>query len=129
MSPMSLEIPTVFDYNGKQFEFDFRDADNAERYEDAIKKMESEEKELEKEGSASVIIRGQCAFLKRFFDRVLGDGAGKAICGERDNLMCCYNAYDAFLSFVREQSKSMLEYKNSFGKYSNRQQRRHPPKK
>lgn len=126
---MSLETSTIFEYNGAEYEFDFGDAENAERYEAAIKQMEADEKALEKSGATSAIIRGQCVFLKRFFDNVLGDGAGNAVCGEKDNIRSCYSAYDEFLSFIRSQNQSLIAFKNNFGKYSNREQRRHPASK
>jgi len=125
---MSLETSTVFKYNGAEYEFDFSDADNAEAYEKAIKQMEVDEKKLEKDGTAAALIRGQCAFLKKFFDEVLGAGAGEAVCGAKDNLLNCYEAYDAFLAFIRAQNQNIISRKNSFGKYSNREQRRHPAK-
>lgn len=121
---MSQEVKTRLEYNGVSYEFDVRDADQSEVFEDAIAKMEEEEKTLPKDGKASAIIRAQCAMLKKFFDRVFGEGAGNALCTEKSNISVCYDAYEQFLLMVREQKDDIIGAKNVFAKYSNRQQRR-----
>lgn len=123
---MSQEVDTKFCWNGAEYEFDARDADDAERFEKAIDQMGKEEAELPKAGKASELIRGQCAMLKRFFDRVLGEGAAVAVCGEKDNYHNCTAAYKAFLELVKEQKDDILSTKNSFAKYSNRNRRAIP---
>lgn len=121
---MSQSINTVFKHNGAEYEFDIRDADDSERFENAIEKMKSVEKGLSKIGKGSEIIRGQCKMLKDFFDDVLGNGAGAALCTEKDNLSLCYQAYELFLEMVRAQKEDIIKAKNTFLKYSNREQRR-----
>ena len=121
---MSQEVKTTFEYNGATYEFDIRDADQSEIFETAIGEMEKEEKSLPKDGKASAIIRAQCGMLKKFFDRIFGEGAGDAICTEKSNISVCYAAYEAFLLMVREQKEDIIGAKNVFAKYSNRQQRR-----
>lgn len=127
--------PTVFEFNGAKYEFDVRDADSAALFEDAIEQMRVEEKNQPKVGKISDIIRYQCNFLKTFFDRCLGEGAGVAICGEKDKVNVCYEAYEAFLNHVASQRDylKLSNGANPFSKYSNREQRRaaakKPPKK
>lgn len=123
---MSLEVSTIFQYNGVKYTFDFRDAEDAALYEDAIAKMGEEEKAIKKDGKVSDMIKDQCILIKTFFDRVFGSGAGDALCTERSNVKLCYDAYYSFIEFARAQNQSVIDYKNSFGKYSNRAQRRHP---
>lgn len=118
------KVKTVFDYNGVSYEFDVRDADTSEKYEDALEKMAKEEKEIPKTGKGSEIIRAQCKMLKNFFDSCLGKNAGTAICGEKNNIAVCYEAYGAFLDMIATQKDGILASKNTFQKYSNRQQRR-----
>ena len=125
---MSLNINTKFEYNGMSYDFDARDAEYAETLEEALEILRTEEKELPKDGKASSMILSHCSMLKRFFDNVLGEGAGVAICTERNNLSVCYDAYEKFLLLVREQKEDVLEAKNVFAKYSNRQQRREKKK-
>lgn len=123
---MSQTVSTIFAYNGVEYAFDVSDADDAERMDKATKNMAESEKTLEKVGSTAEIIRGQCKLLKDFFVDIFGEGAGDAICTAKNNLNVCYDAYDSFLELVREQKSVLLSRGNSFKKYSNRQQRRHP---
>ena len=110
---MSHDELITFNYNGHSFVYDIADADEAERYEAAIKKMGETEKALTKEVSIAVIYRAQCKYLKTFFDDVLGAGAGEKICGERDNITTCYNAYMDFLRFVSVQRDNILDTRNA----------------
>lgn len=121
---MSQEVNTLFQYNGVEYEFDVRDADASEKFEDAVDKMQAEEIAMPKAGKTSELIRAHCKLIKDFFDRVLGDGAGDAVCSEKNNISLCYGAYEAFLEVVRSQKDDILRAKNTFSKYSNRQQRR-----
>lgn len=121
---MSQENKTVFEYNGYEYEFDIADADYSEKYEVAIEAMAKEEKEIPKAGKLSEIYRAQCGMIKRFFDNVFVEGAGANVCGARDNVTKCYDAYLAFIEFVKAQRDGVIEAKNSLSKYSNRAQRR-----
>lgn len=126
---MSQEVITVFKYNGAEYECDVRDADTSERFEDAVEKMKEEEKNLPKTGKTSELIRAHCKLIKDFFDRVLGEGAGNALCTEKSNVSKCYAAYEAFLEVIRLQKDDIVNSKNTFSKYSNREQRRAAAKK
>ena len=116
---MSQNYNTVFAYNGVEYSFDVSDAADAQRMEDALLKMDATEKNLPKEGRVSVIYKGQCTMLKEWLDDVLGEGAGKALCGELDNVMACYNAYEAFLDFVAEQNQYIQQTKVKFQNRTN----------
>lgn len=121
---MSQNIETKFKYNGAEYEFDVRDADDAEKFEAALNAMKEAEKEVPKTGKSSDIIRAQCKMLKDFFDDCLGAGAGVAICTDRSNISAHYAAYEHFLNYIKAQKDDILSAKNTFAKYSNRQQRR-----
>lgn len=121
---MSQNIETKFKYNGAEYEFDVRDADDAEKFEAAINAMKEAEKEAPKTGKTSEIIRAQCKMLKDFFDGCLGEGAGVAICTDKSNISAHYAAYEHFLNYIKAQKDDILSAKNTFAKYSNRQQRR-----
>ena len=118
------QVETVFRYNNFEGEFDVRDADTAERFESSLEEMRKEEKTLPKTGRNSNIIRANCKLIKDFFDRCFEEGAGRAICGEKDNFGKCTEAYMAFLDLIQGQSKSMSDIRNTFSQYSNREQRR-----
>lgn len=126
---MSQEVNTLFQYNGVEYEVDVRDADTSEKFEDAVEKMKEEEANLPKTGKSSELIRSHCKLIKDFFDRVLGEGAGNAVCTEKSNISLCYAAYEAFLEVVRSQKDDIVRARNTFGKYSNREQRRAAAKK
>lgn len=121
---MSQNIETKFKYNGAEYDFDVRDADDAEKFEAAINAMKEAEKEVPKTGKTSEIIRAQCKMLKDFFDGCLGEGAGVAICTDKSNISAHYAAYEHFLNYIKAQKDDILSAKNTFAKYSNRQQRR-----
>lgn len=110
---MSHEELIKFDYNGHCYTFDIADADEAEKYENAIKEMEKTEKALPKDGTLSAITRAQCRYLKDFFDAVLGHGAGNNLCGEKDNISHCIEAYKAFLAFVARQRDAIFDTRNT----------------
>lgn len=126
---MSQEVNTLFQYNGVEYEVDVRDADTSEKFEEAVEKMKTEEAAMPKTGKTSELIRAHCKLIKDFFDRVLGDGAGNAVCSEKNNISLCYGAYEEFLEVVRSQKDDIVRARNTFGKYSNRQQRRAAEKK
>lgn len=117
------QAETIFRYNGAEYEFDIRDADDAERYEKAIANMEKTEAATPKEGNISTIYRAQCSMIKTFFDECLGAGAGIAICTTKDNVSVCYQAYLAFVEFAAKQKDDVLGFKNTFAQYSNRSRR------
>jgi len=110
---MSHDELITFNYNGHSFVYDIADADEAEKYEAAIKKMGETEKSLPKDGTISVIYRAQCKYLKDFFDDILGAGAGEKVCGTKDNITTCYNAYIDFLRFIAAQRDSILDTRNA----------------
>lgn len=129
---MSQEnVKTIYSFNGVEYEFDVRDADMAEKFETAIDQMKEDEKNAPKTGRISDLIKYQVAFLKKFFDTCLGEGAGNAVCGEGNKLNVCYEAYEQFLVLVRGQRDyvTLSNSSNPFSKYSNRQQRRAASKK
>lgn len=123
---MSQEVNTVFKYRDVELEFDIADADNSDRFEQAVNRMAEDEKMLPKTGKLSVIYRAQCKLIKDFFNGCIEPGAGDKICTKADNVRICYDAYDEFLKFVSAQKTSIMSYKDVFSKYSNREQRRHP---
>ena len=118
------EIKTMFEYNGVSYDFDVRDADDEEKFENALESLQKEEDAMPKVGKASEQMRAQCKALKNFFDNCLGEGAGVKLCTEKNHLVVHYQAYEAFLNFVRAQKDEIVGYKNTFSQYSNRQQRR-----
>ena len=110
---MSHDELITYNRNGNNFIFDIADADEAEKYEKAINRMGEAEKAMPKDGSVSAIYRAQCKCLRTFFDDVLGASAGVKICGEKDNVTICYDAYIDFLKFVSAQRDHILDTRNA----------------
>lgn len=125
------QVNTKWEINGKTFELDLEDADTAERYEEAFDKMGDEEKKMPKDGKASEKIRAYCKLFENLYDRLFGEGSGKAILGEKANTRICNEVYDDFLNFVSTQKSQTLAQQSSIvSKYSpNRAQRRAAVKK
>lgn len=114
---------TIWEVNGKSFEFDATDADDCERYESAVEKLRKNEQNIKKDGKESEIIRAFCKMFRDFFDDVLGEGASETIfTGKKTSIAVYLEIYEDFLAFVRGQKDGMNEL---FMKYQpNRQQRR-----
>ena len=119
-------VNTKWEINGKTYELDLEDADTADRYESAFDLMEKEEKQMPKDGKMSDRIRAYCKIFENLYDRIFGEGSGKAILGEKANTRICNEVYDDFLRFVSTQKQESLDFQNSMvSKYSpNRAQRR-----
>lgn len=117
---MSQEVITLFRYNGAEYEFDARDADEVKRMEAAVDQMGAEERDIPKDGRASDMYRAQCDMLKRFFDRILGEGAGVALCTEKNNIAVHYDAYEQFLAFVSAQKDDVVKARQTFRELATR---------
>lgn len=120
------QVNTMWEINGLSYELDLQDAETAERYEDAFDKMADEEKNLSKAGKLSERIRAYCDLFTNLYDRLFGEGSGKAILGDKANIRTCNEIYDDFLAFVAKQRDETLAFQNNMvNKYSpNRAQRR-----
>lgn len=125
------QVNTKWEINGKTYELDLEDAETAERYESAFEMMDKEEKQMPKDGKPSERIRSYCKLFENLYDRIFGDGSGKAILGDKANTRICNEVYDDFLRFVSFQKQESLAFQNSLvSKYSpNRAQRRAAAKK
>jgi len=117
--------PGTFKWGGKEYPFDFRDADDAEKYEKAYDEMKEKIGKMPKDGKASSIMRWNCRIIREFFDSLFGEGAGAEICGEKDNLGIVNESFKAFMVHARGQSAEIQHMKNELnGIASNREQRR-----
>lgn len=131
---MSQEIkkaPLTFAYNGSpEYHFDIRDADDAEKFENANEQLQAAEKLQAKDGKLSNLTRSTCKLIKDFFAACLGTEAVEAFFGDKDNLIHCNEAYVAFLNMVAQQRDEAMRLqmglKTSQG---NRAQRRRGKRK
>ena len=110
---------------GEEFNFDFLDADEMERAEAAIKKVQDRNTIEAYSGmSQSQVIRKQCGAVFDFFDEVFGEGTHERIFKGKCNLMQALGAFEAFINAKEESVNEVRALKD---KYSpNRAQRRAP---
>ena len=120
------ETPTVFRWNGKEYPFDIRNVEDAEKFEQAAADMTEEARTLAKTGKISSMIRAQCVCIKDFFVTCFGEDTAAEILGDKQNLEVYYGAYHAFCETVTKQKEYFTQIRNTFNQFSNRQQRRHP---
>lgn len=119
------EVPTTFEYNGHKFTFDIRDADDAEKYEAAFDEMQISVEKLPKAGRVADHIRSICVIYRDFFDAIWGTGAGVKVCGEKDIISVCDDAFMDFQKKIQIQSRDISRRKNDYGRqFANREQRR-----
>ena len=118
-----------WEYNGVTLEVDLQDADFAESYEKAFARMEESEKELQKVGVNSEMIRGYCNLFYHLFDDIYGDGTGEKLFAGKKNARMCDEAYRNFLAAAKKDAddarNQRMAFISRFTPHQNRQQRRH----
>ena len=108
--------------NDVELEIDLLDADMAECYESAYRKMQKDVENIPKNLSLAESIRKQCKLIFNFFDEVFGEGTSKKIFGNRTNLRECIKAVEALIDHVNKDTE---EANKIINKYSpNRVERR-----
>ena len=71
--------------NDVELELDLMDADMAEKYEKAYRKMQRDVANIPKNLSLADSIRKQCQLIFTFFDEVFREGTSKKILGNKTN--------------------------------------------
>lgn len=106
-----------------EVELDFLDADEMDRVEAALNRVQSRNTTVSYEGmTQSQAIRTQCGIIFDFFDDVFGEGTHKRIFGGKCNLA---QALSAFQAFNTAKDDSVKEIRAIGDKYNaNRAQRR-----
>ena len=103
----------IWEYNGEQFEFDLMDAETADRYDQALKKMEENEKRIKQSGKLSETIRNTCDMVYEFFDDVFGEEISNRIIEKNYNLRACSEVYfGSFIPFANKQVEEINAYYN-----------------
>lgn len=106
-----------------EVELDFLDADEMDRVEAALNRVQSRNATASYDGmTQSQAIRTQCGIIFDFFDDVFGEGTHKRIFGGKCNLA---QALSAFQAFNTAKEDSVKEIRAIGDKYNaNRAQRR-----
>lgn len=110
-----------------EIEFNFNDADDMERLENAIDKTTAKLNNIKTEGKrTSEVIRESCKIIFDCFNSAFGEGTDKKVFGTKTNLDTCIKAFDDLCNARQEQENALEEeVKNIENKYNpNRATRR-----
>lgn len=88
-------------------ELDLLDADVAEKYEIALKRILEIEENPGEQLSLSSQIRKECTQVFNFFDDLYGEGTSKKIFGEKTNLRECTCVFAEFIHSMEKYAKDI----------------------
>lgn len=98
--------------NNVELELDLFDADVAEKYENAVEKLQEKEKKNSIEGKTlSQMIRSQCTLIFDFFNDVWGAGTDKKVFGNKTNYKVCKKAFEDVVQYTANFSKELKPFK------------------
>ena len=98
--------------NGIELEFNCMESQTARKYEKAVKhaaEMAGRTKEAKKEFQKIDIL---CRGIKESFDLIFGDGTGAKVCGEKNDLSKCIDAYTQLAEEKDRQTKESIDKTN-----------------
>lgn len=98
-----------FEINGVELEYDAFDMDTVEKFTAAKQEVADQVTALADTKDIVKVGRAQCKAVKGFFDTVFGEGMGEKVCGEKDNLKACAEAYGAMLREDFRQGQEFQE--------------------
>lgn len=104
----------MLEINGVELEFDLLDADMAESYENAYRKMQKDVANIPKNLSLAENIRKQCKLIFNFFDEVFGEGTSKNIFGNKTNLRECIKAVETIIDHVNKDTEEANKIINKY---------------
>lgn len=110
-----------------ELDFDFNDADDMEKLENAIEKTQKGIENISVDGKrTSEVIRETCKYIFDCFNDIFGNDTDKKIFGDKTNLNICKEAFKDLINAKIEQEKEFSEeISNIEKKYSpNRAARR-----
>ena len=101
----------TWQYNGASYPFDISESENVDRMHQGLNDLRGDIRQLGTPGEENTggALKEQCLIIRRFFDTVLGDGCGEAICGAAFSADAHTTAYVAFIGFVNEQVNAFRE--------------------
>ena len=110
-----------------EIEFNFNDADDMEKLENAIDEANCKLNSMNTEGRrTSKVIRETCKIIFDCFNKTFGEGMDKRVFGTKTSLDICINAFNDLCNARLEQERALQkEVQNIESKYSpNRAMRR-----
>lgn len=100
-----------------ELEFDFNDADDMEKLENAVEKTQKELNNISVDGKkASEVIRETCKVIFNCFNEIFGEGTDKKVFGEKTNFNICKEAFEDLVNARIEQEKEFTEEMNNIEK-------------
>lgn len=109
---------TVFVIEDLRLELDLNDADDAENYEKAFKRMTEAHKELAEQSSelsAADKIRSTCRIYRELIDNIFGEGTSAKITSmQKNNARKHEEVVEALVEFVNVQAASNNARRNEF---------------
>jgi hypothetical protein len=108
--------------NGVELEdIDFLDLEVAEKYEKAVKNVESVAEGL-KGATFTECIRKQCNAVFDAFNTIFGEGTDRKVFGDKVNLMTCLNAFEELVMHMKSRNEELEKMASKYS--SNRASRR-----
>lgn len=92
-----------FKVNGQEIDFDFYEAENAKKYEEACQALQSDRTRIKKDAALSDVICVQYQMAVKFFDALLGTGGGDRLLGGKKNLKIIMQCMSDFAEGVKQQ--------------------------
>ena len=107
-----------------EVDFDFLDADDVERFENAARRVVEEcANKDKKELSYAEVIREECNIVENFFDNVFGKGISEKLFNGKKNLSDHVKAFEDIVKMKNEKQKDL---QSTLDRYQpNREQRRY----
>ena len=100
--------------NDVELELDLMDADMADKYEKAYRKMQRDVANIPKNLSLADSIRKQCQLIFTFFDEVFTEGTSKKIFGNRTNLRECIKAVETIIDHINKDAEEANKIINKY---------------
>jgi len=94
-------------------DIDFLDLEVAEKYEKAVKNVESVTEGLNG-ATFTECIRTQCNAIFDVFNTMFGEGTDKKVFGNKVNLMTCLNAFEELVMHMKSQNEELEKFTSKY---------------
>lgn len=94
-------------FRGLELDFDIYDADTADRYETAVRRMRDNLKAVGEGKSVAASIRAQCEIIFAMLDEVFGEGFHRELFGSQVNARECLLALKELTQAVAAQRREI----------------------
>lgn len=120
----------IFKFGNFETEIDTSDFDFMQKYEEAEKRAQEEERDAKKDGAYSEIIEGQYSVIFSFFDSVFGAGTSEMMFEGKKNIRLCNRAIGEFNDAVFSDASALAdEISATATKYTGSREQRRRTKK